>query len=253
MVDDFIRRELIDPILNHVGYTPLTTALYSFLALWSIDVIYDKFFKGMSMDDWFLQTIFTFILWGSSFRVLVDAHIVPYTFWSTSPGIYLVVASIFFWSIVFLSKKAYWVGGVLAVPSILLILGRLKYPLALLIPLAMAALPALMVKKELKWVVFAHALDGAATFYAMDIVNRSPQCLVHGICYFEQHVLTRFIGETFGTYLVFYLLKVGLAYVITDYILKHLEPGRARYYRAIIFLMGLAPGLRDVFRLSGGT
>lgn len=242
---------LIGPIKQRIGYTFFNTALYSLIALWSIDQIYERIFKGVRLGDWFFKTILVFVVFGSSFRVLVDARIVPYTFWSTSPGIYLVVATLFFLSILFFGEDAYKVGAVFAVVPLLFL--RIRYPFAMIVPILMALIPALMVKKKLRWVVFAHGLDGAATFYAMDVINKSSLCLHQHICYFEQHVLTRLIGQTFGTYFVFYLLKIVLAYVMTDYILNHIEKGRANYYAVIIFLMGLAPGLRDILRLAGGT
>ena len=109
--------------------------------------------------------------------------------------------------------------------------------------------------------VGAQALDGAATFVIIDF----GKVLLKGAEYGEQHVASGLLGEIFGTYATFYLVKVaismGAAYLLTK---EEKEKGAAAsgkgsgedellFVAMIIMIMGLAPGLRDVLRAAVGA
>ena len=98
-------------------------------------------------------------------------------------------------------------------------------------------------------IVGGQALDGAATFFTIEIFSQ-----LTGRTYFEQHVVSSFIGDNFG-YFGFYLLKVALAtlisYVIITY--KKAEEKEKWYIGLLVIIMGFAPGIRDVLRMVIGT
>ncbi|HNT60824.1 MAG TPA: DUF63 family protein, partial [Candidatus Bilamarchaeaceae archaeon] len=98
-------------------------------------------------------------------------------------------------------------------------------------------------------VVGAQALDGAATFYIIDIFSN-----ISGIGYFEQHVLSRAIGEFMDTYFLFYLVKIAIAFAASYFVRKErLSEEEKRYILLIFIIIGLAPGLRGVLRMVAGT
>ncbi|MBM3229942.1 DUF63 family protein [Candidatus Parvarchaeota archaeon] len=109
---------------------------------------------------------------------------------------------------------------------------------------------------SLAWlVVFAHSLDGAATFVTIDIFNRlEPACTLLGKCYGEQHVVSSFLGTFADTYLVFFAVKVIFSALVAFLVEKESQD---RQEKTFIFLLlvvfGLAPGLRDLLRLATGA
>jgi len=92
-------------------------------------------------------------------------------------------------------------------------------------------------------VVFAQALDGAATYIAIEVNGN----------YFEQHVLSNLIGQSSG-FLAFYLLKILLS-IIFVYLVdrEKIDDFDKNYLLAIALVFGLAPGVRDVLRLAFGV
>jgi uncharacterized membrane protein len=116
--------------------------------------------------------------------------------------------------------------------------------------LALAAVPAWLAwrhfqDRALAMVVAGQALDGAATFFVIDVFSK-----VSGVAYFEQHVLGGFIGGFFGTFFVFYLLKVGIAFAAAHVLREEKMDAEDRNYVALILIiMGFAPGIRDVLRM----
>jgi len=99
-------------------------------------------------------------------------------------------------------------------------------------------------------VVAGQALDGAATFFVIDFFSE-----ITGIQYFEQHVVGGFIGTLFGTYFVFYLVKVAIAFLAVHVLKKEegLDIEDMRFIALALMIMGFAPGIRDVLRMVVGS
>jgi uncharacterized membrane protein len=120
--------------------------------------------------------------------------------------------------------------------------------------IALAAIPTYFAFRYFKTaeeslVVGAQALDGAATFYIIDIF--SP---LSGIGYFEQHVFSRAVGELLDTFFLFYLLKVAIAFGAAYYVRKEKMGEQEKLYILMVFIIiGLAPGVRDILRMMAGT
>ncbi len=233
--------------------------------------------KHVKFDKHFLWTVVCFSLFGSALRVVVDsvaAHkfsITPWNAWlahtgiynygyfTVTPGIYVVVASIFFISLFLEMKKiveAWKVGLGLALFHLFLLLPLLLINISHIVfvglILGLAFIPYYLAKKDLgdplSYAVFAHGLDGGATFVTIDIVSRFTS-----LHYGEQHVVGRFIDSIFHTYAVFYLLKVGVAYLIAKLIKQELKGEDLYFFLSIIVLLGLAPGVRDLLRMWCGV
>ncbi|MEA3347082.1 MAG: DUF63 family protein, partial [Candidatus Auribacterota bacterium] len=242
MVMDFIQEHFIDVLWQHQGYNMYNTLAYAGIALITLYVIY-LFFKKyrIKIDKKFFYAVIPFVLLGSTLRVvtdsiddhihegvmqtyvqsqntvftpiyqlMLDSHIYDYGYFTVTPGIYIVTATIFllFLIICHFSKKMDvlpYIGLVLWLPHFILLLPLARYLLYPTLALTITAVTLvfayfLFQKLGIKdkiylWVVGGHALDGAATFATIDIFNNlEPVCLEQGMCYGEQHVLPSMIG-----------------------------------------------------------
>jgi len=98
------------------------------------------------------------------------------------------------------------------------------------------------------FILSGHFLDAAATYRALDFHS-----------YGEKHVLSNYLIETAGTALVMFPMKAvaigAILYVLEVEFRKEL--GRDALLqgllRAALLILGLAPGLRDLFRLVMGV
>src|SRR5262249_53945355 len=148
---------------------------------------------------------------------VLDSHLWDYGYFTVTPGIYVLTAALLLASLAVLYKLGRTellghIGLVLWVPHLLLLAPFMKYALYALPVLILAAIPAYAAwlyfkDRILAMIVAGQALDGAATFFVIDIFSK-----VSGISYFEQHVLSSAIGEITGTFFTFYLLKVCIAF-----------------------------------------
>lgn len=97
-------------------------------------------------------------------------------------------------------------------------------------------------------IVFAHFLDASATFIGVDYYG-----------YYEKHVLPDFLISVFNTAAIMFVLKaivIGLViYLIDIAYLKELKdkPILIGLVKVFIFILGFAPGTRDVIRLAMGV
>lgn len=283
-ITEFIYYWFQQPIIERTGYNPVNTIVYAAIALIAVYIIWLIFQRRkLQIDQRFIYAILAFVLFGSTVRIITDisekpiwdsfpdvsplhnpvynlgwydydAYIIP------SPGIYIVTAILFLISLAVLwalKKQQYLmhVGLALWLPHFLVILPFLgNYALHAIPILILTALPAYFVHKKysnntLTLVQASHGLDGAATFYAIDIFPKFSN-----VVYGEQHVLGGFIGEFFGTYFAFYALKILLAYFIVDTLHKEKASANYKNYIAlVIIIIGFAPGLRDVLRMMAGV
>jgi len=120
--------------------------------------------------------------------------------------------------------------------------------------LVLAAAPAYVAWLYFKDRVYAgivagQALDGAATFFIIDIFSG-----ISGKQYFEQHVFSAGIGDMFGTYFTFYIVKILIAFAAAHVLRgeKMDEEGK-RFIALALMIMGFAPGLRDILRMMIGA
>ena len=92
-------------------------------------------------------------------------------------------------------------------------------------------------------IVLAHLFDASTTYVAVEYFN-----------YYEQHVLPNALNQLFDTYLTLFPMKiiviVAVLYIIDQYFddltIKNL-------LKLTVFVLGLAPGLRNILTLILGT
>ncbi|MEM2963508.1 MAG: DUF63 family protein [Candidatus Anstonellales archaeon] len=219
------------------------------------------------------------------YSVILSLHLYDYRYVSGpldiiialhSPGIYFVVGGLFLITLLAcrLCRKpqvAKYVGFVLFIWHFLLLAPMIKYYIYGVLALILALIASYVMFLKLRYSALfvdeflaylsigAHALDGAATFVAMDLFNKfEPACLNFGRCYFEQHVVSKFIGEAFSFtgfgFFFYFLAKALLASAAVYFLSREIKNDEElRYILLFMILFGLAPGFRDILRMMTGS
>jgi uncharacterized membrane protein len=247
----------------HPGYTILNTVVFGIILGIAVILII-KMFKYIKKDPKDLVIpLIPFIFFGSSTRALVDNGIYPLILWLVTPGIYVLtgLAAIATLMIsVYVEKKTKFdyrylmliVGAILCIPNILNI-NHLNWTAFFGVIGIWAAVSSIFVLLGTKWsllkdkfnlgVLLAQLFDASATFIAVTFYG-----------YGEQHVLPNALMGIANTAAVMFPLKIAVIlaalYVIDEYI----EDKTIRnMLKLAIFILGLAPGLRDFLSLSMGV
>jgi uncharacterized membrane protein len=246
----------------HPGYTILNTVVFG-LILGLIIIILIKMFRWLDKDpqDLFIPLI-PFIFFGSSARALVDNGIYPLTLWLVTPGIYVltgVITILTLFSSVFIERKMGWdyryiiliTGSIICIPNIISIQNfNWIVFLQVLSAWTIFSVPFILLRN--KWhlirdkfnlsVLLAHLFDASTTFVAVDLYG-----------YEEQHVLPSALTQLVDTALVMFPLKIivilAALYIIDSYIK---DPFTRNMLKLAIFILGLAPAIRNFLSLSFG-
>ena len=284
----FIDDYFISPIWDKTGYNAVNTLVYAVIALGAAWLIYKGLKKEkIAIDDKFVLSIIPYILLGSTARVITDAvdtgvmqlsagagnplaslvlnsHIYDYSYLTVTPGIYIVtglltLAAVFGFKRMRRPELIAPVGLMLWLSQLIILAPLLQFwyfgALALMLALV-GALAGSLVLRQLKMpslvgslVIFSHALDGAATFVVIDVFGPAI-----GKPYFEQHVLSRFIGTIGDSMFSFFVVKVAVATVAMVVLEKESEDRQEKLFIALLLLIfGLAPGVRDLLRMLAGA
>lgn len=220
-----------------------------------------KFIKKDPKD--ILIPIIPFIFFGSSARALVDNGIYPLIHLLVTPGIYVFTGLVTIATIltsVYLEKKIYIdykyiifaVGVIICIPNIINI-NHLNSTVILEVIGIWVIISLIFLLIGQKWSLLkdkfnfsalsAHLFDATTTFVAVDFYG-----------YGEQHVLPSTLTNITGTAFVMYPLKITVIllalYVIDIYIEDRTVKNTLKL---AIFILGLAPGLRNFLSLSMGT
>jgi uncharacterized membrane protein len=227
-------------------------------------------FERIQFDRRFLLAASPYIVFGVTLRMLVDVGVFERNpLWNITPGVYIVTVALCLvgvslgLSLQSLIKVEYWyiplIIGISSASytSYKLILhiesgSRIIYPFALaafltiiiyyLSPLYRPA--RIFRNSDNTAIIFAHLLDGAATFIGIDFYHFS-----------EEHLLPDFLIKFTGT--AFVMIPVKIAVVLsalyllerwyTEEKLKGTPQFRQQYYtlKFVFFILGIGPGLRD--------
>jgi uncharacterized membrane protein len=277
-MENFIYDYFIRPIWDKTGYNIVNTLVYAAIAIAAIFVIH-RLIKGrIRIDEGFVWGVLSFVLFGSTIRVVtdsidsgkflpvspvhklvLDSHLWDYGYFTVTPGVYLLTAGLLFASLAVLYKLKRtellgFVGLALWLPHFLLLVPFMEYALYAIPILALAVVPGYLAwlhfrDSALALIVAGQALDGAATFFIIDIFSG-----ISGIHYFEQHVVGSAIGGFFGTFFAFYLLKVGIALAAAHVLSKEkMDREDCAFIALVLMIMGFAPGIRDILRMVIGS
>lgn len=247
----------------HPGYTILNTVVFGIILGIAVILII-KMFKYLKKDPKDLVIpLIPFIFFGSSARALVDNGIYPLILWLVTPGIYVLTGFITIATLlisVYVEKKTKFdyrylmliVGIIICIPNILNI-NHINWVAFFEVIGVWAAVSSIFILLRNKWsilkdninlsVLSAHLFDASATFIAVDFYG-----------YGEQHVLPNALMSLAGTAAVMFPLKIAVIlaalYVIDEYVEDNTIKSMLKL---AVFILGLAPGLRDFLSLSMGT
>jgi len=277
-MENFIYKYYIEPIWSHSGYNVVNTITYALIAIAAVYGLHRVLKGRVKMDARFIGGVLAFVLLGSTMRVVTDAidtgafkpvtpfhawvlqsHFWDYSYLTVTPGIYLLTAALLLLTLALLHRMGRvellgHVGLALWLPHFLLLVPFMGYAIYAIPVLLLAAIPAYLAYRHfrdpvLSAIVAGQALDGAATFFVIDIFSK-----ISGLAYFEQHVFSAGIGEITGTFFSFYLLKVAIA-IAAAYVLQkeEMDSEDRNYIALILMIMGFAPGIRDMLRMMAGA
>ncbi|MCK9152369.1 DUF63 family protein [Methanobacterium alcaliphilum] len=246
----------------HPGYTLLNTIVFGLILGLSVLLII-KMFKWIDKDpgDLFIPLI-PFIFLGSGARALVDNGIYPLHLLLVTPGIYVMVGFttiITLLGSVYLEKKFKWdyryiifiFGVILCIPN-MIHLQNIDLTATIMVLGAWALFTGIfyflkskldLLKEKFNLAVLsAHLFDAASTFIAVDFYG-----------YGEQHVLPLALTNMGGTAFVMFPLKI-LVILLALYIIDtNIEDKTTKNtLKLSIFVLGLAPGVRNFLSLITG-
>lgn len=250
-------------IYLHPGYTTLNTVVFGIILGLSVILII-KMFKFIKKDPKDLVIpLIPFIFFGSSARALVDNGIYPLTYMLVTPGIYILTGLITILTLliaVYIERKTKFdyrytlgiVGTAICIPNILNI-PHIDLTAFLEVVGSWVLVSSVFIILRNKWsllqdkfnlsVLMAHIFDASSTFIAVDLYG-----------YGEQHVLPNALTSLTGTALVMYPLKITIIllalYVIDSYVEDSIIKNMLKL---AIFILGLAPGIRNFLSLVIGV
>ena len=258
------------------GYTVFNTVVYTLiLAIFVVAII--KMFKKLEIDPISIfYAIIPFIFLGSSTRALVDNGFYPKTVFLITPGLYILVGVItiasFLLSIYLFNKMEidyrytlFFLGIIFSVPNIILfsklnftaiIYVLITWIIASLIFMAIAflvlyvknknshnAIEKILEHKINFSIVLAHLFDASTTYVAVEYFN-----------YSEQHVLPNALNQLFDTYLTLFPMKIIVIVAVLYIIDQYFEDQTIKnLLKLTVFVLGLAPGLRNILTMALGT
>ena len=290
---ELIKNYFINPVNDRSGYNLVNTVVYALIALFFAFIFFKILKKEkVKIDVNFVLRVILFVILGSTVRVVTDAtgdvsvglpnylllnssalfgiygmissmHIYDYGFLTATPGIYIIIGSLTFLSILLFNrmKKMHLLpkfAALLILPHLILLLPLMRnwaYFLLILVLTAAGTFIGKFILQKIKLkpsiaqqtVILSHSLDGAASFVAINLFNG-------GNTYFEQHVLSNALGVFFGSMFAFYVVKV-LFSTLAVYLVESSDDKRdeKNYILLLLIIFGLAPGVRDSLRLLAGV
>ena len=281
IMQDFFRRYFIDPVMQGTGYNIYNTLVYALLLVIAVFATY-KLLKKMkiTIDNKFAIGILPYVILGGLLRALEDAY--SYGFWFKSPIIYIVIFAVAFVAlfaskiIEMLSAKRgrvidyhiIWacVGFAIVLVFLTQVTVKSSFAFAAIFILSFFWAVLLIFLKKLScrrlegasklrksiaslfsWentsLLGVHMFDATTTFTAIQYFP-----------YFEQHVLPSFLISIFGPAVMF-VLKFAVVSIVLYVLDKELskEQEKKKFIKIVILILGLAPGLRNFFRLVMGV
>jgi uncharacterized membrane protein len=263
------------------GYNVVSTITYGIILVLSLFLIYKIFIKlSLKIDGKFFVSISPFIILGPALRVMEDAGFFdkPFVYLFISPFIYIFLGILVFLLVIIgyyvdkirktkIMNYVVFIPGfsALCISAYLLSSVNWKYPNAVMFILCTTLVASiasffilfLLEKKYEKLSVyllgsnvllfFAHFLDASATFVGTDFYN-----------YAEKHPLPAFLINLSGTGAVMYPLKFILIFLVIyvldiTYKKEIKDKTLAGLIKICIFILGLAPGVRDMLRIGIGV
>lgn len=240
-----------------MSFTIQTTILLGAVLVFLAYLFYELSEKlKLKFDKKFLIGISLWVLLSAFVRVFEDANIYPKNFFTVTPGIIIlfaiIIIPIFLLGSWLEKKKGFEIWKTLSISAIILIIFHIPF---LKIVNAYGAILIVAIFTGIIIVMFgcnkimgagifsfmalaAHMFDATTTFVAMTFFG-----------YYEQHVLPTFLINLSGPWIMFPLKLIFLVPII--YLInKYSEDENLRKFLLLaIFVIGLAPALRNTLRV----
>lgn len=238
-VYDFIYKYFVHPIESGEGYNPVNTPVLAVLFIFLV-VSCQKMIKSLKIPmNQFLRHFIPYVFLGGVVRALTDARVFPQEFAFVTPGIYLLMLGLAF-------VDAYFklpLGWLLLAANLYLVTFKTDaYLLVLLfaIPATAASLSffrgiGIKINYLIILAIFAHMLDAASTYIAIDIFNCG-----------EQHVLANFFISATNTGAVMFPLKLIALALIVKFFEEIEDPDTRAYFYWVVAALGIGPGIRNI-------
>lgn len=266
-IKSFIYKHYIEPIEKQSGYNYIQEITYGVLLFFMVYLFY-RVCKTLhiKIDRRFATVTVFYTVLISLIRALVDGGYIPHTYYTVTPGIVVVMGIYYMIAIILsaltLKERYYLLATSMAIlPTLYLSVIFLKnivhiealFYVSFTVISVYVVIYYLIEKVEPiknilkfppmdKYVILAQLIDGASTAIGIGIYG-----------YWEQHPLPRFFIDHFGPYVMIPLKLIAVITVL--YILNtEIENKEFRNILKIaIMALGLAPGLRNLFRTMMGV
>ncbi|MEE9564185.1 MAG: DUF63 family protein [Candidatus Hydrothermarchaeaceae archaeon] len=248
------------------SYAPQDYLVYFAILLAILWFFSNIFFKRIKFDDKFLLLAAPYIVLGVALRMLPDVGVVERSqLWNITPGVYIVTiaAGLVSVGLGLLVKRLlgieYWkfplaIGTLLALFAMYNIANHVNHPVRILYPFGLAAVitgviylasgasstTAIFRRRSNIAIIFAHLLDGSATFIGIDFYR-----------FTEEHLLPDYLISLAGSAFVMIPLKIVVVLPVLYFVEKwRIDEGEGKtqeYYilKFVLFILGFGPGLRD--------
>ena len=262
VLEDFINTYFIYPLANRTNeYNVINTITYAAILFVVTYLLYTKVLKDrIKIDIRFAAVSVSFVILGAGMHVLDDMKIVVSNFLIT-PLIQVVMYALFLILLpvsIFIQKHTkieYWKTLLLVTltPSaviILFILSKAQNITGLVyILLSFAASTSILYAAHRKFpniltkgnfaILSAHMLDASSTFVSIGFFG-----------YKEQHFLPTFLIKIFGPAVMFPLKLLVIGFVLYAFDKEIKDKNLRTFFKLVVLILGLAPGLRDTLRLA---
>jgi uncharacterized membrane protein len=247
-------------------YTPQDYLIYFAILLVVLWFFTNVFFKRIKFDDKFLLLASPYIVFGVTLRMLSDVGVVERSqLWNITPGVYIVTVAAGLVSVgvgLLIERRTsveYWkfplaVGAVLALITTYNLAVHVNHPVRILYPFGLAAVitgviylasgassaTAIFRRRSNIAIIFAHLLDGSATFIGIDFYH-----------FTEEHLLPDFLISLAGSAFIMIPLKIvvvlPILYLVERWRIEEGADKTQEYYilKFVLFILGFGPGLRD--------
>ncbi|AIJ06194.1 hypothetical protein JH146_1352 [Methanocaldococcus bathoardescens] len=263
-IRDFIYKYYIEPAEKGTGYNLIQEITYGIILALALYLFYKALRKlNINIDEKFAIPGIVFTVLIALMRALVDCGYIERSFLTITPGIVFLIGGFFIATILItgliFKEKYYKASAIIGVIPLLyflfVFLQHIVHLEAILYVGILVGTFYYLVKfldKNLKlnilqskidnYVVIGQLIDASATTIGIGIYG-----------YWEQHPIPRFLMETFGVYsfIPFKLLVVLLVLYVLN---REIEDENIRnIIKLCIMALGLAPGLRNLFRTVMGV
>ncbi|MBW9221248.1 DUF63 family protein [Methanothermococcus sp. SCGC AD-155-M21] len=264
----FIYQHYIEPINKGSGYNYVQEITYGILLFFMVYIFYRSCrMLNISIDKRFATVTIFYVILISLIRALVDAGDVPHSYFTVTPGIVVVMGIYYIFNIILsgliLKKEKYHILAIIMaiIPIIYLLtifikdIVHIEAFFYVFIILSIIYSTTIYIFKKIDYLKNKLKLDSIDKYAILSqLIDATSTAIGIGVYgYWEQHPLPRFFMDLFGPY-VMIPLKLTVVLSVLYIINKEIEDKNLKNILKItIMALGLAPGLRNLFRTILGV